>query len=222
VADIRDIDGAALVGGAAAEDADTINAIADALPAVITWVVVSVLVLLFLYTGSVLLPVKAVVMNFLGLAATLGIVVWVFQEGYLTWLVGGFTVTGTVDTSMVVLTAIVAFALAMDYELFLISRIREEWLRTGDNEAAVAFGMQRSGRIVTAAAILIAVLFGAFMTSSVTTIKLLGLGVAVAILIDATIIRGVVVPAFMRIAGKWNWWAPRWLKRVHDRIGLTD
>ena len=222
VSEIRDINGAALVGGAAAEDADTINAIAGALPAVITWVVVSVLVLLFLYTGSLLLPVKAVIMNVLGLAATLGILVWVFQEGYLTWLVGGFTVTGTVDTSMVVLTAIVAFALAMDYELFLISRIREEWLRTGDNEAAVAFGMQRSGRIVTAAAILIAVLFGAFITSSVTTIKVLGLGVAVAILIDATIIRGVVVPAFMRIAGKWNWWAPRWLKRVHDRIGLTD
>lgn len=222
VGDIRDINGAALVGGAAAEDADTIDAIAGALPAVITWVVLSVLVLLFLYTGSVLLPIKAVVMNFLGLAATLGILVWIFQEGYLTWLVGGFTVTGTVDTSMVVLTAIVAFALAMDYELFLISRIREEWLRTGDNEASVAFGMQRSGRIVTAAAILIAVVFGAFITSSVTNIKLLGLGVAVAILIDATIIRGVIVPAFMRIAGKWNWWAPAWLRKVHDKVGLTD
>ncbi len=222
VADIRDIDAAALVGGVAAEDADTINAIAGALPAVITWVVLSVLVLLFLYTGSLLLPVKAVVMNLLGLAATLGILVWIFQEGHLTWLVGGFTVTGTVDTSMVVLTAIVAFALAMDYELFLISRIRDEWLRTGDNEASVRFGMQRSGRIVTAAAILIAVVFGAFITSSVTNIKLLGLGVAVAILIDATIIRGVIVPAFMRIAGRWNWWAPRWLRRVHDRIGLTD
>jgi RND superfamily putative drug exporter len=222
VADIRDINGSALVGGVAAEDADTINAIAGALPAVITWVVLSVLVLLFLYTGSLLLPLKAVVMNFLGLAATLGILVWIFQEGHLTWLVGGFTVTGTVDTSMVVLTAIVAFALAMDYELFLISRIREEWLRTGDNEAAVAFGMQRSGRIVTAAAILIAVVFGAFITSSVTNIKLLGLGVALAILIDATIIRGVIVPAFMRIAGKWNWWAPAWLRKVHDKVGLTD
>lgn len=222
VAEIRGINGAALVGGVAAEDADTINAIADALPAVIAWVLVTVLVLLFLYTGSLLLPLKAVVMNFLGLAATLGILVWIFQEGYLTWLVGGFTVTGTVDTSMVVLTAIVAFALAMDYELFLLSRIREEWLRTGDNEAAVAFGMQRSGRIVTAAAILIAVVFGAFITSSVTNIKLLGLGVALAILIDATIIRGIIVPALMRIAGKWNWWAPRWLRWVHARIGLTD
>lgn len=222
VADIREINAAALVGGVAAEDADTLNAIAGALPAVITWVLVTVLVLLFLYTGSVLLPIKAVVMNFLGLAATLGILVWVFQEGYLNGLLGGFTVTGTVDTSMVVLTAIVAFALAMDYELFLLSRIREEWIRTGDNEASVAFGMQRSGRIVTAAAILIAVVFAAFITSSVTNIKLLGLGVALAILIDATIIRGIIVPALMRIAGKWNWWAPRWLKRVHDRIGLTD
>ncbi|MFM9017846.1 MAG: MMPL family transporter [Actinomycetota bacterium] len=222
VADIREVNEAALVGGVAAEDTDTINAIADALPAVIAWVVLSVLILLFLYTGSLLLPVKAVVMNLLGLGATLGILVWIFQEGHLAWLVGDFTVTGTVDTSMVVLTAIVAFALAMDYELFLISRIREEWLRTGDNEASVAFGMQRSGRIVTAAAILIAVVFAAFITSSVTNIKLLGLGVALAILIDATIIRGVLVPAFMRIAGRWNWWAPRWLRWVHDRIGLTD
>lgn len=212
----------ALVGGAAAEYTDSQAAIADRGVWALAWVALATLVVLFLFTGSVLLPIKAVVLNVVSLGATLGVLVWIFQEGHLRWLVGDFTVTGTIDTSMAVLIAVTAFALSMDYEVFLLSRIKEEHDAGRDNTEAVAIGLQRSGRIVTAAAVLLAVVFASFVTSGVTSIKQLGLGVALAILVDATIVRGLLVPAFMRLAGRWNWWAPAPLARLHARVGLRE
>ncbi len=211
-----------LVGGAAALYSDSQSAIADRGVWALAWVAAATLLVLFLYTGSVLLPVKAVVLNVLSLGATLGALVWVFQDGRLHWLVGDFVPTGSIDTSMAVLIAVTAFALSMDYEVFLLSRIKEEHDAGRSTTEAVAFGLQRSGRIVTAAAVLLAVVFASFVSSGVTNIKQLGFGVAFAILLDATVVRGLLVPAFMRIAGRWNWWAPRPLAAVHARIGLRD
>lgn len=194
----------------------------SALPWAIAWVLATVLILVFLFTGSVLLPIKAVILNMLSLAATMGVLVWVFQEEHLTWLVGDFVPTGAIDTSVVVLTAIVAFGLSMDYEVFLLSRIKEEYEHTGDNVSSVAHGLAKSAGIITAAALLLAIVFAAFLTSSVTLIKVLGLGVTVAILLDASVVRVFLVPAFMCIAGSANWWAPRPLKAVYQRFGLHD
>ncbi len=217
-----DLPEATLVGGASAVYADSQSGIADKLPFVFTWLTIATLFVLFLYTGSVLLPIKAVILNLLSLSATLGLVTWVFQEGHMMWLTGDFTVTGTLDTSMVVLIAVVAFGLSMDYEVFMLSRIKEEHDRGASTTDAVSFGLQRSGRIVTAAAVLIALVFACFMTSGVTNIKMLGLGTAFAILLDASVVRGLLVPALMRIAGEWNWWAPQWLQRFHARFGITE
>ena len=202
-----------LVGGIAADYTDSQNAIARTLPWVFLWIVISVLILLFLFTGSILLPIKAVLLNILSLGATLGVLTWIFVEGHLQSLIGGFTVTGTLDTSTMVLIAVVAFGLSMDYEIFLLSRIKEEHDRGASNEDAVAFGLQRSGRIITAAALILTAVFAAFLISGVTSIKMMGLGVAFAILLDATVIRALLVPALMRLFGSWNWWAPRWMKR---------
>jgi putative drug exporter of the RND superfamily len=212
----------ALVGGVGAAYTDSQQGIGRALPWAIGWVLATVLILVFLFTGSVLLPIKAVILNVLSLAATMGVLVWVFQEEHLTWLVGSFVPTGALDTSVVVLTAIVAFGLSMDYEVFLLSRIKEEYEHTGDNVSSVAHGLAKSAGIITAAALLLAIVFAAFLTSSVTLIKVLGLGVAVAILLDASIVRVFLVPAFMRIAGSANWWAPRPLKKIYQRFGLHD
>ena len=162
---------------------------------------------LFLMTGSVLVPVKAVVLNLLSLTATFGAMVWIFQEGHLAHLLH-FTPTGTIDTTTPILMFCIAFGLSMDYEVFLLSRIKEEHDRTGDNVASVAVGLERTGRIVTAAALLLAVVFTAFATSQVTFIKLFGIGLTMAVLVDATLVRAVLVPAFMRLAGDANWWAP--------------
>ena len=211
-----------LVGGSGAEYADTQSGIVNRLPWVLAWIVVTTLVVLFLFTGSVVLPFKAIALNVLSLGATLGLLVWVFQEGHLQWLVGDFTLTGTVDTSMTVLIAIVAFALSMDYEVFLLSRIKEEDDAGADTQRAVVLGLQRSGRIITAAAALLAVVFAAFVSSGVTNIKQLGLGVAFAILLDATVVRGLLVPAAMALFGRANWWAPAPLRAVHARFGLSE
>ncbi len=211
-----------LVGGSAAQYADTQSGIVNRLPWVLAWIVVTTLVVLFLFTGSVVLPLKAIALNVLSLGATLGLLVWVFQEGHLQWLVGDFTLTGTVDTSMTVLIAIVAFALSMDYEVFLLSRIKEEHDAGADTQRAVVLGLQRSGRIITAAAALLAVVFAAFVSSGVTNIKQLGLGVAFAILLDATVVRGLLVPAAMALFGRANWWAPAPLRAVHARFGLSE
>lgn len=214
--------GTTYVGGSAAVFADSQDAMGSRLPWAIGIIAVATFILLFLFTGSVVLPLKALVTNTLSLSATFGAMVWVFQEGHLSQWLGNFTVTGELDTSMPILMFCIAFGLSMDYEVFLLSRIKEEYDRTGDNAAAVALGLQRTGRLVTSAAGLMAIVFIAFATSGVTIIKMLGVGVALAVLVDATIVRGLLVPAFMRIAGDANWWAPAPLRRLHDRIGISE
>jgi RND superfamily putative drug exporter len=211
-----------LVGGAAAEYTDSQSGITNRLWIVLTWIALTTLVVLFLFTGSLILPLKAILLNVLTLSATLGVIVWIFQEGHLRSVVGDFTLTGTIDTSMVVLIAILAFALSMDYEVFLLSRIKEEHDVGQGTQDAVVLGLQRSGRIITAAAALLAIIFASFVSSGVTNIKQLGIGVAFAILLDATVVRGLLVPAFMRLLNNANWWAPAPLRAVHARIGLSE
>jgi RND superfamily putative drug exporter len=212
---IRDIPApqGALVGGVAADYTDSQDAISSTLPWALGWIALSVFVLIFIFTGSIILPIKAVLLNVLSLAATMGVLTWVFIDGHLQWLVGSFTLTGTLDTSIVILIAVVVFGLSMDYELFLLSRIREEHLAGKSNVEAVATGLQRSARIITAAAVLLAVVFAAFITSGVTSIKSMGFGVALAVILDATIVRALLVPALMRLFGERNWWAPKRLQR---------
>ena len=202
-----------LIGGTAADFTDSQDGIARTLPWALGWVALSVLILIFIFTGSIILPIKAVLLNALSLLATLGAITWIFIDGHLKWLVGDFTVTGTLDTGSSILVAVVVFGLSMDYEIFLLSRIREEHLAGKSNIEAVATGLQRSARIITAAALLLAVVFGAFVTSGVTSIKMLGFGVALAVLLDATIVRALLVPALMRLFGERNWWAPKSMRR---------
>lgn len=202
-----------LVGGVAADYTDSQNGISRTLGWILLWVTIAVLVMLFGFTGSLLLPIKAVLLNFISLAATMGILTWIFVDGNLGFLVGDFINTGTLDTSSMVLIAIVAFGLSMDYEVFLLSRIKEEHDAGHSNIESVAFGLQKSARIITAAAFILAIVFAAFVTSGVTSIKMLGFGVAFAILLDATLVRAFLVPALMRLFGEWNWWAPKSLRR---------
>jgi len=210
-----------LVTGPSAELVDSQESIFGRLPLAAGIIAVVTFVLLFLMTGSVLVPLKAIILNLLSLSATFGALVWIFQEGNLSGLLN-FTATGTLDTSMPILMFCIAFGLSMDYEVFLLSRIKEEYDRTGENEASVAMGLERTGRIVTAAAALLAVVFIAFATSGITFIKMFGVGMALAVIMDATLIRAALVPAFMRLAGNANWWAPAPLRRLHDRIGLRE
>ncbi|AJC53135.1 putative membrane protein [Streptomyces sp. 769] len=214
--------GPVLVGGDGAELADTRDALAARLPEAALIIGATTVVLLFLFTGSVLVPFKAVLLNLLSLTATFGAMVYVFQEGHLRSLVGDFTVTGSVDISIPVLMFCVAFGLSMDYEVFLLSRIKEVYIETGDNTRAVAAGLERTGRLVSAAAVLVAVVMLALATSGITFLKLLGVGLALAVLLDATLVRGVLVPAVMRLAGRANWWAPPPLRRLHRKLGLLS
>jgi RND superfamily putative drug exporter len=209
-----------LVGGSAAIYTDSQLGIEKNLPTAVGWIIAWTLVLLFLFTGSILLPLKAVFLNVVSLGATLGFLNWVFIGGHLKWLIGDFFVTGTIDTSSSVLIAIVAFGLSMDYELFLLSRIKEQHEAGLGTTESVAVGLQRSGRIITAAALVLAFSFVAFISSGVTIMKMLGLGIAFAILLDATIVRALLVPALMRLLGDANWWAPKWMKRIYKRVGL--
>jgi RND superfamily putative drug exporter len=176
---------------------------------------------LFMMFGSLLVPLKAVVLNILSLTATFGAMVWLFQDGHLSGLLD-FTATGTIDTTTPILMFCIAFGLSMDYEVFLLSRIKEEHDRTGDNVSSVAIGLERTGRIVTAAAVLMALAFFAMATSRVSFIKLFGVGLATAVLMDATLIRAALVPAFMRLAGEANWWAPGPLRRFYQRYGIHE
>ena len=202
-----------LIGGVAADYTDSQDGTAKALPWALLWITISVLVLIFIFTGSIILPIKAVLLNILSLGATLGALTWIFIDGHLKWLVGDFTVTGTLDTGTTILVAVVVFGLSMDYELFLLSRIKEEHFAGRNNIESVAVGLQRSARIITAAAVLLAAVFAAFMTSGVTAIKMMGFGTAFAILLDATLIRALLVPALMRLFGERNWWGPKFLKK---------
>ena len=202
-----------LVGGVAADYADSQIGIAKKLPLALGWIAIGTLLLLFMFTGSIILPIKALILNLLSLSATLGVMTWIFIGDNLTWLVGSFTNTGSIDTSIVILIAVVAFGLSMDYEVFLLSRIKEEHDAGHSNIESVALGLQKSARIITAAAVILSVVFAIFMTSGVTSIKAMGFGVAFAILLDATLVRALLVPALMRLFGERNWWAPKALKR---------
>ena len=220
---IRDLDvgDEVLVSGQTAELLDTRAAIADRLPLALAIIAVATAVLLFAMSGSVLVPVKALLLNLLSLTAAFGAMVWIFQDGNFSGALG-FTATGVVDTSTPILLFCIAFGLSMDYEVFLLSRIKEEHDRSGDNDTAVALGLERTGRIVTAAALLMSVTFIAFGTSGVTMIKMFGLTLALAILMDAFVIRSLLVPAVMKLAGEANWWAPAPLRRLHRRIAITE
>ncbi len=209
-----------LIGGGAAVYTDSQKGIEHNLPTVLLWIVLSTLVLLFLFTGSFILPIKAVLLNFLSLGATIGFLSWVFIGGHLQFLLGDFQVTGTIDTSSLVLIAVITFGLSMDYELFLLSRIKEQHDAGLSTTESVAMGLQKSGRIITAAALVLAVSFFAFVTSGVSVMKMMGLGIAFAVLLDATIIRALLVPALMRLFGNLNWWAPKWAKKIYRKVGL--
>ena len=209
------------VAGPSAELVDSKAASLGRLPLAAGIIAVVTFVVLFLMFGSVLVPAKAIVLNLLSLSATFGAMVWIFQDGHLAGLLD-FTPTGDIAISTPILMFCIAFGLSMDYEVFLLSRIKEEYDRTGDNRRAVAVGLERTGRIVTAAAALLAIVFIAMGTSSVSFIKLFGIGLTMAVLVDATLIRAVLVPAFMRLAGDANWWAPAPLRRVYRRWGFSD
>jgi RND superfamily putative drug exporter len=213
-----------LFAGVAQNNVDSVASITSRLPIVLGVIAVITFVVLFLVTGSVVLPFKALVLNILSLTAAFGALVWVFQDGHLGAL--GTTATGTLVANLPVLMFCIAFGLSMDYEVFLLSRIREYWLassRTGhDSDESVALGLARTGRVVTAAALLMTISFAALLTAQVSFVKMLGLGLAIAVLVDATVVRTLLLPALMRLLGRVNWWAPAALIRLHQRIGLTD
>jgi RND superfamily putative drug exporter len=210
--------------GIAQVNKDSVEAITSRLPLVLGIIAAITFVLLFLLTGSVILPLKALVLNVLSLTAAFGALVWIFQEGHLGAF--GTTSTGTLVANMPVLLFCVAFGLSMDYEVFLISRIREFWLQSGqtraDNDESVALGLAHTGRVITAAALVMSISFAALIAAQVSFMRMFGLGLTLAVLVDATLVRMVLVPAFMHILGRWNWWAPQPLVRLHNRIGISE
>jgi RND superfamily putative drug exporter len=213
--------GEALVGGQAAVLEDLLDSLGSLLPWMGLFVVATTFVLLFLAFGSIVLPVKAVVMNVLSLGASFGALVWIFQDGHLSGFLG-FTPTGSVEATQPILILAIVFGLSMDYEVFLMSRIREQYDLTGDNTTAVATGLQRTGGIITSAALLLLVVIGAFSMSGVTFIKMIGVAMLIAIVVDATIVRILLVPATMRLLGRANWYAPGPLGRLYARYGLRE
>ncbi|MFT7475909.1 MAG: RND superfamily putative drug exporter [Verrucomicrobiales bacterium] len=209
------------IGGPAAELIDQRDALLARTPWALAFVAGSTLLLLFLLTGSVVMPFKAMAMNLLSLTATFGLLVWGFQDGNLERFLG-FESPGFIGLWNPFLVFFLAFGLSMDYEVFLLSRIKEIHDETGDNDLAVTIGLQKTGRVITSAALLIAIVFGAFATGESLDMKVLGVGLAAAILIDASIVRMLFVPAAMKLMGEWNWWAPAPLRRFHDRFGLSE
>ncbi|MFN2486907.1 MAG: MMPL family transporter [Acidimicrobiia bacterium] len=207
--------------GPTASLVDSKEAIYSDLPLALAIIGAVTFVVLFLMFGSILVPAKAVILNLLSLSATFGSMVWIFQQGHLADLLG-FAPTGQLDLTMPILMFAIAFGLSMDYEVFLLSRIKEEYDHTGDNVGSVAAGLERTGRVVTSAAVLIAVVMIAFATSGVTMMKMFGIGMTLAVLVDAFIVRATLVPAFMRLAGRANWWAPRFLRNIYDRFGFSE
>jgi RND superfamily putative drug exporter len=190
------------------------------LPYALGAIALAVFVLLFLMTGSVVMPIKAILLNTLSLTATFGALVWIFQDGHLTWL--GFQSNGSIDGTQTILIFALAFGLSMDYEVFLLSRIKERFDATGDNRAAVASGLQRTGWLISSAALLLAVVLVAMSTSQIVFIQQIGVGLAIAVIMDATLVRSLLVPATMRLLGRWNWWAPAPLRVISRRIALSE
>ena len=222
------------ITGTAQINRDSVRAITSALPVVLGLIAVIMFVLLFLLTGSVVMPLKALALNVLSLTAAFGAMVWIFQDGHLGAL--GTTPTGTLVANMPVLLFCIAFGLSMDYEVFLVSRIREFWLASGvagattsgrvrtraDNDESVVLGIARTGRVITAAALVMSISFAALIAAHVSFMRMFGLGLALAVLADATLVRMVLVPAFMHVMGEWNWWAPKWMVLLHRRLGFSD
>jgi RND superfamily putative drug exporter len=220
VRDLRD-DDPVEVTGPAARLVDFREMLADRAPWAAVTVLAGIFVLLFAFTGSVLIPLRTIATTLLSLGAALGVVVWVFQDGHLAGLLGAEGL-GALSLTAPPLIIAIAFGLAMDYELFILARMREARRRSGDDQEAVITGLRRSGRVVTCAALLLAVVFGAFMTGGFSPILQIGLGLTLAVLIDATVVRMLLVPATMALLGRRAWWAPRPLRRVHDRFGLSE
>lgn len=210
-----------LVGGGTSEIVDTVDEMYGDFPIAIGMIVVATYLVLLLLFRSVVLPLKAIVMNTLSILASYGALVFVFQDGHFQRLLD-FTPLGYVEASLPVIMFCVLFGLSMDYEVFLLSRVREEWDRTGDNTASVAAGLQRSGQIITSAALIVVVVTASFVSADVILIKALGLGIAVAVALDATIVRALLVPATMRLLGHWNWWLPGWLRRVLPTTSIVE
>jgi len=202
-----------LVGGGAADVDDVVSRVSADFPRTALFILVTTYLVLFLLLRSVILPLKALAMNTLSIVASFGALVWIFQDGNLSALLG-FQPLGFVETSQPVILFCVLFGLSMDYEVFLLSRMKEVWDRTGDNVEAVARGLERSGRIVSSAALIVVVVASSFAFADIVLIKALGIGVAVAVALDATVVRALLVPATMRLLGKWNWWMPARLERI--------
>ncbi|HKO39063.1 MAG TPA: MMPL family transporter [Solirubrobacterales bacterium] len=210
-----------LVGGATADFVDFQSSLEEHLPIALAIVILSTLVILFLMTGSVVLPIKSLIMNFLNLSAVFGLLVLIFQDGRLEGFLD-YSSPGAIEQTMPILLFAVAFGLSTDYAVFLLSRIKEARDGGASESESVAIGLERTGRIVTAAALLFAVAMGAFATSEIIFIKENGVGTALAVLIDASIIRALLVPSLMELLGKWNWWAPAPLRRLHERWGISE
>lgn len=212
------------LAGTAQINRDSVNAITSRLPLVLGMIAVVTFVLLFLLTSSVVLPVKAIVLNALSLTTAFGAMVWIFQDHHLDGL--GTTSTGTLVANMPVLLFCIAFGLSMDYEVFVVSRIREFWLASGqtraDNDESVALGVARTGRVVTAAALVMSISFAALIAAHVSFMRMFGVGLTLAVIADATLVRMVLLPAFMQVMGRWNWWAPKSLAQLHERIGISE
>ena len=209
-----------LVAGFAAYNADNLRAISDNLPRALAFILIATLILIFVQVRSVIIPIKAIAMNILSISASFGMLVWVFQWGYGSELLN-FT-PQPIDSGNPVIMFCIVFGLSMDYEVLMLSRIHEEWERTGDNTLAVANGLQKTGGLITGAAAIMVVVFSAFGLSSIVILKQIGLGLALAIFIDATLVRALVVPSTMRLMGKWNWWAPSWLKGTSNTVNKNE
>ncbi|MGA4507870.1 MMPL family transporter [Propionibacteriaceae bacterium G1746] len=221
---LRDVPGPGgaevLIGGPSASTVDVLKTIGDILPLMLTVIVVAMFVLLFLAFGSVVLPLKALLMNVLSLGAAFGIVTWIFADGHLEGLLR-FDSPGYLDPTIPLLMVAVLFGLSMDYEVFLLSRVKEEYDLTSDNTAAVSHGLQKTGRLITSAAALLCVVIAGFAASELFFMKMVGYGMLVAIILDATVVRALLVPATMRLLGRWNWWSPKFLRGITDRISFT-
>jgi RND superfamily putative drug exporter len=211
----------AIVGGDAGLNADINQEMSDKLVPIVGLVLVLSFLVLLVFFRSLLLPLKAILMNTASVLATYGVVVFIFQQGHWEGLLG-FRSTGNIDSFLPLFMFSILFGLSMDYEVFMLARIREEYLRTGDNTEAVGWGLEHTGRIITSAALIMVTVFGAFAFASLAPIKSMGFGLATAVFLDASLIRIVLVPATMRLMGDWNWWLPKWLDRIVPRVSLEE
>jgi trehalose monomycolate/heme transporter len=217
-----------LVGGLSADTVDLLSSIKSHLPWMAGIIIAVMMVLLFLAFGSLVLPLKAVVMNLLSISASFGVITWIFADGHLQGFLG-YTSTGFLDATQPIFMLAILVGLSMDYEVFLLSRVREQWDKphpgmspSERNTDAVAVGLQKTGRIITSAALLLAVVIGAFSTSGIVFMKMIGVGMLVALIVDATVVRALLVPATMKLLGRWNWWAPGPLLRFWERYGIRE